>query len=134
MQQFGLILLCFTLSLTACSKSSGTFSTPAKGVYSGSFQRMNQANSPIATVSIHFNFPNWSGNSNINKYPALGAGTFSYRDNAYFSFSNTTAWTDDFDHTLILQGNYIDQVKGDSLFITKSYGNGWVDVYKLKKQ
>ncbi|MBC6492656.1 hypothetical protein ACFSQD_18200 [Flavihumibacter stibioxidans] len=129
-----LILPYIILLLAACHKCTEPPPNIPAGTYKGSFQRLHQENSPIAEVSITFNYPAWSGTSSILNYPALGSGTFSYPDDSYFTFNNTFQWTTDFDHTLILHGDYIDQVKGDSLFITKSYGNGWIDVYKLQKQ
>lgn len=126
-------MLSLVTTLFACSKSAADNPYFPDGIYTGTFQRMHQENSPLASVTINFNFPDWTGASNINHYPALGNGTFKYVNDA-LTFENGSVWTADFDWTLILKDSYIDRIKGDSLIFIKSYSNGWVDVYKLKKQ
>jgi hypothetical protein len=69
----------------------------------------------------------------VAKYPALGKGTFRYVDDA-LAVQNESPWTAEFDWTLIFSGSYIDRAEGDSLVITKSYADGKIDLYKLKKQ
>ncbi|ULQ52869.1 hypothetical protein [Flavihumibacter fluvii] len=126
------LLLALMLSFFACSKSTSRHPGLPDGTYTGTFQRLHQENSQLAAVSIKFDFPNWTGYSNINRYPALGSGTFRYLNDA-LTFENAGVWTADFDWTLILKDAYIDQVKDDSLIFSKSYGNGWIDIYRLKK-
>jgi hypothetical protein len=79
-------------------------------------------------------FPNFSGSSDIPKYPAIGQGTYYSDNDANLRFTNQSLFTADFDWSLILNGDYITTMTGDSLVFSKSYPNGWVDVYKLKKQ
>ncbi|MCM5527947.1 hypothetical protein [Parasegetibacter sp. NRK P23] len=119
------------LGFVSCKKNH--YGSYLKGTYKGTFKRYNEPGAEEANVSINFNSPNWSGTSDIDKYPALAQGRFS-SDGEVIRFTNTAAWTADFDWTLILDGTYIERAEGDSLVFTKSYGNGWVDVYKLKKQ
>jgi hypothetical protein len=126
------ILTILSLGFVACEKDSDNNYFP-NGIYKGSFKRYNVAGSQEAQVTISFDYPNWSGSSNISRYPALGKGTF-YSDNEVLKFKSTSVWTADFDWTLILDGAYIENRKGDSLIFTRSYGDGAVDMYKLKKQ
>jgi hypothetical protein len=121
-----------SIGFIACEKDSDSKNFP-NGIYKGTFKRYNVAGSQQAQVTINFDYPNWSGSSSIPRYPALGKGTF-YSDNEVLKFDNTSVWTADFDWTLILDGAYIENRNGDSLIFTKSYGDGAVDVYKLKKQ
>ncbi|ULQ56650.1 hypothetical protein KJS94_00375 [Flavihumibacter rivuli] len=117
---------------SGCSKSDTSPAAVYNGSYSGTFQRMNLPGAPIANITLSLNYPSFTGSSDISHYPAIGKGRFTLKNEALF-FTNESPWTADFDWTLILDKAYIDQVKGDSLIFTKSYGNGWVDVYKLKK-
>ncbi|WP_039144156.1 hypothetical protein [Flavihumibacter solisilvae] len=118
--------------IASCKKSDDKPALYPKGQYHGTFQRMHIESSQVASVTLDFDFPYWTGTSSIPKYPALANGTFRYKDDA-LEFTNRSPWTADFDWTLILDGMYLEQRGGDSLLFTKSYGNGWVDVYKLKK-
>lgn len=121
------------ITLISCNKSDRDTSTPTDGTYEGTFKRYHQEGSQTANVRLTFTGSSWSGASNINKYPALGSGAFTVAE-AGIKFNNKTVWTADFDWTLILDGDYIEMRDGDSLRITKSYGNGWVDVYRLKRK
>lgn len=128
-----LLLCCISALLAAaCKKNDHPVPWP-DGLYKGSFQRLHVPGNGIAEVSLEFRYPNWSGSSNLPKYPALGKGKYSYTDQT-FTVENISPWTADFDWTLIFNGAYIDRVEGDSLVITKSYGDGAIDLYKLKKQ
>ena len=118
---------------TACKKDDNNPSNFLNGTYKGSFKRYHQAGSQEAQVTLEFNYPNWTGTSNIDKYPALNKGKYTY-DDYVLNFTNTSAWTADFDWTFILNGAYIEHMEGDSLRITRSYPNGEIDVYRLKKQ
>lgn len=120
------------LLLVSCRKTDHPVPWP-DGLYKGSFQRLHVPGYGIAEVSLEFKYPNWIGSSNLPKYPALGKGKYSYA-NEVFTVENLSVWTAEFDWTLIFNGAYIDRVEGDSLVITKSYGDGAIDLYKLKKQ
>jgi hypothetical protein len=76
---------------------------------------------------------NWEGSSSINKYPALIKGNYSIAENAVIKFVETSPWTAEFDWTLILHGSYLLHRNDDSLIFTRSYANGYVDVFKLAK-
>jgi hypothetical protein len=130
-----LVVSLFLSALISCSKDKDeTNMYPLNGTYSGTFKRYNQPEDKTADVSLVFNKNNWTGSSNFSKYPALNQGTYTMHDLDALIFKNTAPWTADFDWTFILDGMYILHLNGDSLIFTKSYGNGAVDVYKLKKQ
>lgn len=126
------LILCTLISCTKDKDETNKY--PLNGTYSGTFKRYNQPEDKTAAVSLAFNKNTWTGNSNFAKYPALNQGTYTMNDVDALIFKNTSAWTADFDWTFILEGMYILHLNGDSLVFTKSYGNGAVDVYKLKKQ
>lgn len=132
------IIIPLSLTLIAffsCSKENDkTNDAPPNGKYSGTFKRYNQAEDITANISLVFLNNGWTGTSNLDHYPALSKGTWSIHDQAVLDFENTSIWTADFDWTLILDGKYILHRNDDSLVFTKSYGNGGVDVYKLRKQ
>lgn len=123
------------IAFFSCSKEKEeTNNAPIKGKYSGTFKRYNQAEDITANVSLVFLNNGWTGTSNLVHYPALAKGTWSMHDQEVLNFENTSTWTADFDWTLILDGIYILHKNDDSLVFTKSYGNGGVDVFKLRKQ
>ncbi len=131
-----LVLAMALISLaTACRKDSDNQPGNAKGTYKGTFKRYHLDGSQTANVTLVLDYPNYSGSSDIPKYPAIGQGTYYADDEANLHFSNQSIFTADFDWSLILNGNYFEvNSNGDSLEFAKSYPNGWVDVYKLKKQ
>jgi hypothetical protein len=123
------------IAIFSCSKEKDKANNaPLNGRYSGTFKRYNQAEDITANVSLFFLNNGWTGNSNLDHYPALSKGTWSINEQEAVIFDNTSTWTADFDWTLILDGIYILHRNDDSLVFTKSYGNGGVDVYKLRKQ
>lgn len=130
--KYYLVLALFAIGISSCKKETDK-GNELNGTYKGTFKRYNVQGAQEAQVELVFNYPNWTGTSSIQKYPALSNGTFSYKDYE-LKFKNGSAWTADFDWTFILDGNYLDHPSGDSLTITRSYGNGAVDVYKLKRQ
>ncbi|KYP12988.1 hypothetical protein, partial [Flavihumibacter sp. CACIAM 22H1] len=105
-----------------------------EGAYSGTFKRYHDPVNKTAAIRLVFEKNTWTGTSNLPHYPALHKGNYRITESSSFYVENTAGWTADFDWTLILDGNYILHQVGDSLVFTKSYGNGNVDVYKLKKQ
>lgn len=126
------LLALVSFGFSSCEKECGNDKS-LNGLYKGTFKRYNVHNAPEAEIQLSLKYPDWSGSSNINKYPALGNGSFSTGDGT-LKFRNRTVWTADFDWTFILDGTYLDQSHGDSLIFTRSYPGGGVDVYRLKKQ
>lgn len=127
------LIIISCIILAACKKKNEDKASLLNGSYKGTFKRYNQPGSQEANVTLHLDYPIWHGASDKEKYPALCNGKFSYKDFT-LNFENSCVWSADFDWTLILDGFYIDRKEGDSLIFSKSYGDGTVDVYKLKKQ
>ncbi|MEP4780703.1 MAG: hypothetical protein ABJZ18_07005, partial [Algibacter sp.] len=82
-----------------------------------------------SNVELTFNNGNWTGESEIVKFPALCNGTYSNSGNV-ITFENACPWTAEFDWTLILGGEWDYSLNGNSLILTKTNG----DKYTLTKQ
>lgn len=108
------------------------------GTYTGIFQRqVIWAKTDTANITLTFAGNKWSGTSDIIKYPALCRGTYSIDGNKIF-FTNECAWTSEFDHTLILSGEYTITIKANTLEFSNDDRSAtkdtFIDVYVLKKQ
>ncbi len=123
------------ITMLSCSKSNNN--KPAEyslnGSYTGSFKRFNITEDKTANVTIQFKDGQWTGNSDMQYYPAISNGAVSIIDNEVIRFENKTPWTANFDWSYILDGSYLLHQNSDSLIFTRSYGNGGVDVYRLVK-
>jgi hypothetical protein len=130
-----LILAAIVFSaLQSCSKNHTQSIPPLpSGEYSGTFKRYHTTEDKTADIQLVFKKGNWEGSSSINKYPALIKGNYSIAENAVIKFVETSPWTAEFDWTLILHGSYLLHRNDDSLIFTRSYANGYVDVFKLAK-
>lgn len=121
--------------LIACSKESEN-STDLTGTYKGTFRRSGPAYDGAAVnVTINFHRGTFTGSGETMYYPAICKGSYE-ADEASITFTDSCGWTANFDWTLILNGRYDLQVKGDSIFISRS-GNGTIpqlDEYRLGKQ
>jgi hypothetical protein len=127
------LLFISALVLSACSKGIDEKNILA-GTYYGTFQRTEGiGNKEIAKVSIKFTSAGYSGTSDKPRYPAICNGTYSINGNN-ISFTNSCAWTADFDWTLILNDDYTLKAYGDSIEISRQYAGQMSDIYKLKKQ
>ncbi|OGX89427.1 hypothetical protein BEN47_07255 [Hymenobacter lapidarius] len=119
----------FLLLTTSCKKS-----TPIPnldGTYSGTFQR--EPGGQISQVSLVFSGGEWSGTSQIPKYPALCSGTYKVTSNDKITFTNACIWTAEFDWTLILGGEYDLNTKGNTIEIIAQKRNER-DIYRLSKK
>ena len=126
------ITFCLALLTYSCEKNS-TFIIP-NGTYSGTFQRLTVTNGQVSNVTITFSEGNYSGQSQIPKYPALCDGTYKSKGADSITFSNACFWTDEFDWSLILNGNYKIMLSGKDLQLTRRYAGLYTDIYKLTKQ
>jgi hypothetical protein len=95
------------------------------GAYIGIFERNGN------TSNIELNFMNgiYSGESEIEKFPAICNGNYSISNNT-IEFENVCVWTAEFDWTLILGENWNYTKENNILIMTKSNG----DKYTLTKQ
>ena len=126
------IFLTYTLfaGIASCKKTT-TNLTITDGTYKGTFQRQILGIGNIAKVTLVFNSNNWTGQSDTPKYPALCNGSFQTNGIHEVSFTNNCFWTADFDWTLILDQKFRLQISGNDYVLTKDYGNGTKDIYKL---
>ncbi|MEP5602974.1 MAG: hypothetical protein ABJL44_18325 [Algibacter sp.] len=120
-----LILIGIIFISFACNSDDQNSQTEINGEYIGFFVRGgNNSN-----VELTFNNGNWTGESEIVKFPALCNGTYSNSGNV-ITFENACPWTAEFDWTLILGGEWDYSLNGNSLILTKTNG----DKYTLTKQ
>ncbi len=127
-----IVIAALTLSLfLACSKpaAENTLNSTLKGRYIGYFQRTGMDS---VWVSLLFSENKFEGNSAIAQYPAICAGSFSIDGNKII-FTDSCAWTANFDWSLVLNGTYtIEALPEQKLRIWRSNGNR-VDEYRLGK-
>ena len=117
------------LGLSSCEKPVTGQKAIPDGTYFGTFQRTwESGEGQKANISITFSSGKWSGQSDIEHYPALCRGTYE-AGNGKLVFSNECIWTADFDWSLILSGEYNFTLIGDSLLFSKHYGNLATGVY-----
>ncbi|WP_035566920.1 hypothetical protein [Hymenobacter sp. IS2118] len=126
-----LLISAFLLLLLAAGCKKSAPAPTLDGTYTGTFQR--EPGGPVAQVSLVFSAGEWSGTSQITKYPALCSGTYTVTSNEQITFTNGCPWTTDFDGTLILSGEYEFSAKNNLVIISKQR-NGERDIYRLTKQ
>jgi hypothetical protein len=133
MKYMALLIALGTILLSGCNKAKED--QPFAANYKGTFVRMGDspAYSPIiADVTLNFTENTFSGTSNSKNYPAICSGSFDISQSK-INVNNSCFFTADFDGTLIFQGAYNYEIKGDSLSIWRTYPNGGEDVYLLAK-
>jgi hypothetical protein len=122
-----------TLFSVSCKKTNSDFIIH-EGTYVGTFQRLTAGGGQISNVTITFSANNWTGQSQLAKYPALCHGTYKTSGADYVVFENACPWTAEFDWTLILSGEYKLNANGDTIEISRNYNGAFKDIYKLAKQ
>ena len=103
------------LTLHACKKENNAIDF--QGTYSGTFKI--SANSDPVPTEFTLTSPNFT----VNKGIKLGSGTFKVENKMIISFADTNVWTAEFDHNILLSGNYRYEALGDSLILTKILTN-----------
>jgi len=126
------------VALTSCEKTIPVEAGIPDGTYFGTYNRQFVwADSDTANITITFSGNQWSGSSNIEKYPALCNGIYSIIGDS-INFENTCEWTADFDWSLILSGKYILIRSGDTIEFINDHRSAtsdtYVDIYKISKQ
>ena len=126
------------LILFSCENEELSEKQIPDGTYSGTFQRQFVAsNSNIANITLTFLGNQWSGSSDIEKYPALCRGTYSIKGDTII-FENECVWTAEFDWTLILAGKYVWKKTSQTFEFSKDYRfatkDTYIDKYKLTKK
>jgi hypothetical protein len=112
----------------SCEKERPIIYSIPDGLYIGVFQRNGYDTSMVTMV---FKDNQWSGSGTKNKYPALCQGTYKISSNL-ITFSNTCAWTTEFDSSLILSGSFHMNVKGNVIEFFRI--SPYLDRYVLEKQ
>jgi len=92
-----------------------------EGNYSGTFTRGNES----STVELKFENGKFEGNSEITKFPAICNGTYQVSGNK-IEFTNSCAWTAEFDWGLILSGSWGLQKTNNQLTLTHSNGDRYI--------
>ena len=130
------VLFCCIISLSALSCNKNTdYAILPDGTYTGTFQRQIGGNGQISNVTIIFSPGKWTGQSQIEKYPALCHGTFKTIEPEIINFTNDCVWTTEFDGTLVLNGEYKIKVMGNKIEFSKEYNSrNLKDIYSLTKQ
>jgi hypothetical protein len=126
------ILLPAILISSSCKKASTPPLIP-DGVYKGTFQRQTLTGGPMSTISITFSGNTWSGQGELEKYPALCNGTYLVTGADSIHVENSCAWTAEFDWSLILSHNYRINISGNNIELTRTY-TSYRDIYKLTRQ
>ena len=124
------LILILAIAFVSCKKE---YDQQLQGHYTGIFGRSapNIRTMP-SKVSLTLDEKSFTGSSEFPKYPAICSGSWK-ADNKKIKFANGCFWTAEFDHTLILNGEYNYEWKGDTLYISIKNGET-TDVYKLQKQ
>lgn len=124
--------------MVGCSEDDNQPAKITDGVYVGTFQRkLSRADNQTANITIIFSSNQWTGTSDMVKYPALCHGTYSIKGDTIV-FENECAWTAEFDWSLILSGKYvIKNSGGTTIEFSRDYrsstGDIYTDEYKIKK-
>ena len=127
-------LFCLLVVITLSCKKTDNNLLIAEGTYTGTFQRQVADTGIISNVSIAFSAGKWTGQSQLEKYPALCNGSYIVNGEANIQFKNACSWTTEFDGTLILSGQYHLAITDSSLTIERDYTGNVRDIYELKKQ
>ncbi|HEX7905102.1 MAG TPA: hypothetical protein VF487_14620 [Chitinophagaceae bacterium] len=113
--------------LTACNKVDSE-SNSLQGRYIGIFNRTGM---DTAQVNLIFNANRFEGESNKQTYPAICRGSYDINYNS-IHFTDSCAWTANFDWSLILSGDYNISFNEGTVRIWKTTGN-ITDEYLLRQ-
>jgi len=123
----------------SCDKDEQTDRKLPDGVYKGTFHReLVWSDSDTANITMTITSNQWSGTSDIEKYPALCNGTYSIVEDTII-FENECVWTADFAWSLILAGKYVLKETGNNTIeFSRDYRSAtadtYVDKYKIIRQ
>ena len=120
-----LFLLTVLIITFSCNKDNENVEPNLEGQYIGTFER----NGNTSNVELDLNNGEYSGESEIVKFPAICNGNYIVSNNS-IEFENQCFWTAEFDWTLILNENWNYTFENNILTMIKSNG----DKYILTKQ
>lgn len=91
------------------------------GNYTGTFTRGNES----SNVQLIFENGKFEGSSEATKFPAICNGTYQVSGNK-IDFTNSCAWTAEFDWSLILTGSWTFQKTNNLLTLTHLNGDQYI--------
>jgi len=119
------------LVLISCEReeSVNTITMIPDGTYKGTFQReLVWSASRTANIELIFTSNQWSGSSDIEKYPAFCHGTYSINKDTII-FVNQCFWTAEFDWSLMLAGKYVLKPSGNTIEFSRDYRSSTSDTF-----
>lgn len=119
------ILMILGITIISCDNDDYNSELNINGDFIGIFERSGNT----SNVELTFDNGSFSGESDINKFPALCNGSYSISGNI-INFENACAWTAEFDWTLILAAEWTFSINNNELIMIKENG----DKYTLTKQ
>jgi hypothetical protein len=122
-----LFILSGILLFLACDKTEDA-ELSLSGRYRGTFNRTGM---DTVQVSVLFRDNYFEGQSDRINYPAICHGSFQTEDNT-ITFTDSCAWTANFDWSLILSGTYNASLTDGTLRIWKNNG-AMTDEYTLRR-
>ncbi len=129
-----LILMMLVGGLASCDRDEPEVS-PLDGAYEGTFDRSNSSVKFVESdVTLVLRDGKFSGEGSEFNYPAIGGGTYRLVGADSVEFVNTTAWTTEFDATLVLSGRYHFLRENDLLWLSRSLDTQITDTYRLEAQ
>ena len=127
-----LMLMMLVGGLVSCDRDEPEVS-PVDGTYEGTFDRSNPSVKFVeSNGSLVLRDGKFSGESSELKYPANGGGTYRLVGPDSVEFVNTTAWTTEFDFSLILSERYRFHRENDFLWLSRSLDTQSADTYRLE--
>ena len=134
-----LSIITLTILLFGCNKEAVKIDEQQKedlkifnGTYTGIFTVQYSTTTKTGTVRLELNNGKHTCSGNNDRIPAGGSGTFSTR-NGIITFKDNMAWSADFDHNLVLHGEYKYSFDGKKLIISAAKNNVGQYEYKLDK-
>ncbi|TRX52352.1 hypothetical protein FNH22_21805 [Fulvivirga sp. M361] len=130
-----ILISLFAITLMFACDDDDPQATPTlmDGTYEGTFIRSSpNAKYKPSEVTLTFTDGKFTGDSEIEKYPAICNGTYDVKENS-IEFSNSCVWTAEFDWSYILSGEFETEVSGDELILKRTNGNT-TDTYQLKRK
>ncbi len=126
------MLMILVGGLASCNRDEPEVSL-LDGAYEGTFDRSNSSVKFVeSNVTLVLRDGKFSGESSELKYPAIGGGTYRLVGPDSVEFVNTTAWTTEFDFSLILSGRYRFHRENDFLWLSRSLDTQITDTYRLE--
>ena len=130
--KYSVLTILAIVTILSCEDADKVSVASLNGTYEGIFFRTSPgAAYETSDVTLSFEGNAFEGSSNIAKYPAICHGTFTLTGNE-IDFNNLCVWTAEFDWSYILYGKFTITSEGDEIIMTRNYGNGIVDTYKIK--